>query len=332
MKCPQLGHFQVPADSVSSTIWSSETAIGSTDLVGSATFEVADFTTDGTLHLIASEDEDELDHFTYDGSSWSAGSEITSGTTREWHAMTANSNDVYVFWAKSGGANVDTIEYRQYDAVPTKPTGVSVSGSSGQNPTVSWNANPETDMSTYYVYRNVVWDRYTQTGWQYQTSTSNTSWTDPNFQVGGLISVAYYKIKAKDVGNNYSSYSSTVSIAGAPGMGAKITATQLPEEYYLSAAYPNPFNPSTTISYSLPLASSVSIQVFDVGGHLISEHQTANQLAGKYEFTWNGRTNQGMSVPSGLYIIKMQALGVEERDGYEGATQIQTTQKVMLLK
>ncbi len=115
-------------------------------------------------------------------------------------------------------------------------------------------------------------------------------------------------------------------------MGAKITATQLPEEYYLSPAYPNPFNPNTTISYALPLASNVKVQVFDVGGHLISEHQAENQLAGHCEFTWNGRTNHGMSVPSGLYLIKMQAVGVEERNGYEGATQIQTTQKVMLLK
>ncbi len=186
---PSIHRLKHLSRGVSFSIWSTETAIGSTDLTSSGTVEVASVSTDGTLHVIAAEGTSALDHFTYNGSSWTSGTEITGSTSRKWHAMTSNSNDKYVFWAKTG-TSVDTIEYRQYDAVPTAPTGMSISGSTGQNPTISWNANPETDLSTYYVYRNVVWDRYTQTGWQYKASTSNTSWTDTNFLIGGLTSTA----------------------------------------------------------------------------------------------------------------------------------------------
>ena len=157
--------------------------------------------------------------------------------------------------------------------------------------------------------------------------------TDTNFMIGGTIATAYYKVKARDVSSQDSPYSATVSVSGAPGMGKKITSSQpIPAEFSLSQAYPNPFNPTTTISYRLPLSSNVEIMTFDIRGQLVSRALIANQQAGQYQYVWNGKDFAGHQVPGGIYIIKIKAVGISDRKGYSGANQIEGTQKVMLLK
>ncbi len=77
----------------------------------------------------------------------------------------------------------------------------------------------------------------------------------------------------------------------------------------LGNAFPNPFNPSTLIHYSIASAADVSINIYDVTGRLIkilvNEHQHP-KLEG-YTVEWNGRNNNGSSVASGVYFYKMKA-------------------------
>src|SRR6185369_13419354 len=67
-------------------------------------------------------------------------------------------------------------------------------------------------------------------------------------------------------------------------------------------AYPNPFNGSTTISYSLATDEKVNIKVYSVSGGEVATLQNGRQLAGLHNLEWNGS-----AFPGGVYIIKMEA-------------------------
>ena len=78
--------------------------------------------------------------------------------------------------------------------------------------------------------------------------------------------------------------------------------TQLPTEYTLKSAYPNPFNPTTNIEYGLPKDSFVSIAIYDIRGRMVDELINTNQLAGYHKLMWDAGTQA-----SGLYFIKLKS-------------------------
>ena len=86
------------------------------------------------------------------------------------------------------------------------------------------------------------------------------------------------------------------------------------------SAYPNPFNPSTTISFDLPTAGRVKLGVFNVNGALIATLLDEVREAGRHDVPWNGRDARGRTVASGVYFYRLETgTGV-------------TTKKLMLLR
>jgi len=85
-----------------------------------------------------------------------------------------------------------------------------------------------------------------------------------------------------------------------------LTVEELPTEYAI-ANYPNPFNASTEIHYQLPEAVKVEIVLFNVLGQKIRVLVNQRQEAGKYQLTWNGDSEQGQLLPSGIYFLRMRA-------------------------
>lgn len=75
-----------------------------------------------------------------------------------------------------------------------------------------------------------------------------------------------------------------------------------PEDYYLSNNFPNPFNPSTTIHYSIPYPSNVKIKIYDVIGNEIATLVSEEKQAGSYEAVWNAD-----GLPSGVYFYQLRA-------------------------
>jgi flagellar hook assembly protein FlgD len=70
--------------------------------------------------------------------------------------------------------------------------------------------------------------------------------------------------------------------------------------------HPNPFNPSTTISYYLPEASVVTLELYDSSGRLISRlYDGVKQDKGTHEAGWRGMDAQGRSVSSGVYFYRL---------------------------
>jgi len=76
-------------------------------------------------------------------------------------------------------------------------------------------------------------------------------------------------------------------------------------EFNLSAAYPNPFNPETTIKFTIPEECKVTINVYDMRGNLVSSLTDRNYNIGQYQVNWNGSDKDGKPVSAGVYIYKM---------------------------
>jgi hypothetical protein len=89
---------------------------------------------------------------------------------------------------------------------------------------------------------------------------------------------------------------------------------------YLSEARPNPFNPVTTIGYTVPGDGLVEIKVYDISGRLVRALVTGFATAGDHEVLWDGRDDRGHPVASGVYLYRFRTGRVAE------------TRKMVLLK
>jgi hypothetical protein len=77
----------------------------------------------------------------------------------------------------------------------------------------------------------------------------------------------------------------------------------------LAACEPNPFHGHTRISYALPAAGNVSLQVRDVAGRTVRTLASGHQKAGNYSVNWDARDSQGKQVPYGVYFYRLDAPG-----------------------
>jgi hypothetical protein len=77
---------------------------------------------------------------------------------------------------------------------------------------------------------------------------------------------------------------------------------EIPNDYIVSHNYPNPFNPSTKIKYSIPQSSNVVIKVFDILGNKIETLVDGEKPIGTYEITWDAD-----NLPTGVYFYRLQA-------------------------
>ena len=89
-------------------------------------------------------------------------------------------------------------------------------------------------------------------------------------------------------------------------LATTITAKVAPLAFALHPAYPNPFNPFTNLSFTLPTASAYTMKVYNVAGQLVRSYEGMG-AAGLNVITWDGRDNVGNDVSSGLYFFKLSA-------------------------
>ena len=76
------------------------------------------------------------------------------------------------------------------------------------------------------------------------------------------------------------------------------------------SAYPNPFNATTNIEFSLPTGGMASIEIYDLSGRLIKTIGEDTYFAGgAYSSRWDGRDNSGRAVPSGIYLARVSCAG-----------------------
>ncbi len=82
----------------------------------------------------------------------------------------------------------------------------------------------------------------------------------------------------------------------------------VPGSYLIVKAFPNPFNPSTTLNVNIPESLSnslVQLSIFDIQGRLVRRIANSNLPPGNYLYRWDGKNEGGVSVSSGVYIANL---------------------------
>ena len=85
-----------------------------------------------------------------------------------------------------------------------------------------------------------------------------------------------------------------------------------PSATALTSIHPNPFNPRTTIEFTMAEAGFVDLTVFDVRGRLIRRLDREYRPAGSYQVTWSGQNEAGRGVPNGTYFCRLIAAGTSQ--------------------
>jgi len=100
-----------------------------------------------------------------------------------------------------------------------------------------------------------------------------------------------------------------------------------PDEYRLYHNYPNPFNPSTTLSYDLIAWSRVSLDIFDILGRNIMTLEKSLKAPGRHTTQWYGKDRKGLKMPTGVYFYRLIV-----QDIISGKKAFEKTEKMMVVK
>jgi len=85
--------------------------------------------------------------------------------------------------------------------------------------------------------------------------------------------------------------------------------TQIPETFTLKQNFPNPFNPTTTIPFSLREAGKVDLVIYNIMGQKVKTLVSRILSAGEHNVVWNGRDDNGRGVSAGVYIYRLKCSG-----------------------
>lgn len=187
------------------------------------------------------------------------------------------------------------------DGKPSKPQNPKLSANPGNNLVrLSWEHNLETDKAYYEVSRKVTALGST---WQVIGTTTNNYFVDNEFYYSNPVGDfgCTYRLRVKDTQNKFSVYSDEVFIR-AEMMGKKAINIEPVTAYDLDFNYPNPFNPSTQISYSIKENSFVKLKVYDLLGAEVATLVNETKESGYHSVEFNAS-----ALPSGVYIYTMQA-------------------------
>ena len=106
---------------------------------------------------------------------------------------------------------------------------------------------------------------------------------------------------AVNTGQTFVGTSAALDLPGARGVA-------------ITSAYPNPFNPATTIAWAITEPGPVRVQVFSLKGELVRTLVDQDHAAGEYEVRWNGTGSDGRVVPSGAYFCRIvSGSGIDTR-------------------
>ena len=209
----------------------------------------------------------------------------------------------------NGGAG----EVEDYSASSTPPVAITLSALNAtlieKGILVSWNVQTELNHAGYNVYRSTSRDGEYE---QLNASLINsdvltdvaTAKTYEYLDETALPNQVYY-YKLEDVSlNGESTWHGPVSVSMASDVDGQAETVNA---YKLVGNYPNPFNPSTTIEYTIANSEYVELNVYSMTGQRVTTLVSTEQPAGRYRISWNAVDDNNRAVPSGTYIYRLTA-------------------------
>lgn len=249
------------------------------------------------------------------------------------HTLDAVVNQEGTISETISGNNSKSISFKVYDTPPVNlALGKSVVVSSSQNEafkgenavdgnyTTRWSSqfsDPQfiiIDLGTVQHFNQIklFWETAYGKEYRIDISNDNLNWSTIIYQTNGMGGVENYTIDTsaryvriygikRGTEWGYSLYEVEIYFSEIVSVREENNLQEI-NDYVLYNNYPNPFNPSTVISYQLPALSQVTLKVYDVLGREVATLVNQKQVAGNYEVEFNAK---GLS--SGIYFYKMTA-------------------------
>ena len=222
-----------------------------------------------------------------------------AGTGYHYFFLSAHTSDPFSFWDSQpdSGYSVDNLA----PCMPAALAGEQSFVPEGLD--ITWDPNTEIDLGAYAVYRGTSEGFVPGPGTLLHTSC-DTFYFDGDWRWDDGF---FYKVSAIDIHDNESPFAllRPADITGGETPG-------VPLAYYLDQNVPNPFNPSTKITFGLREAGYLSLRIYNAAGRLVRVLVNEHRDAGRYEITWDGRDGAGRQAASGVYFYKLNAGSFEK--------------------
>ncbi len=114
-----------------------------------------------------------------------------------------------------------------------------------------------------------------------------------------------YEDRAIEPGTEYRYAVAALTPDGREIRSPEVMARSVAPSLALNQNVPNPFNPQTTIGFSLPGLEHVRLDIFDLGGRLVQRLIDKPMQAGHHQIEWNGKDERGRTVASGMYFYRL---------------------------
>ncbi len=134
------------------------------------------------------------------------------------------------------------------------------------------------------------------------------SFVDQNV-INGLT--YYYRLSDRDYNGTITTHNVITAVPNGAGIVVTGPAGKVIEQYHFDPAYPNPFNPETTLRFAVPnddgKVKQVRLHVYNMLGQRVATLYDGPLAGGEFSMKWNGLNDAGQSQPSGVYILRFSS-------------------------
>jgi hypothetical protein len=211
------------------------------------------------------------------------------------------------FWLLRLATNGDTLWTRRYqNPAPDLGYGLDQTSDGGFVMTGEMYRNAGVDPTDFYIIRT---DANGDTLW---TKTVGGDFYERSYDIKQTTDGGYIVVGRTDSYGAGDDDFYVVKLAPDNPSAVDDAEEVRPSSFSLSANYPNPFNPSTTIEYSLDHRARVKIEVFNILGQGVRILVDETKPTGSYQTVWDGTDDFGRPVPTGVYLYRMEMDGLAQ--------------------
>jgi hypothetical protein len=197
--------------------------------------------------------------------------------------------------------------YHDPPTVPVELSHFSATMTAENNVQLTWVSQTETNVLGYNVYRSANSDLNGALKVSPLIEGTNTSHAQTYIYVDEELyrdGTYYYWLQSVDIDGSVS-YHGPASVVFSHG--GQTASPPIPLVTKLENAYPNPFNPDTTIRYQLKNPGKVTIDIYNHKGQIVRSFSQSHAAPGYYGVNWDGRDSSGRALASGVYLYKMSS-------------------------